>query len=230
MGGTRGPEPATADLRSPRRRGIEVVEAEVVGIEPASQRVRTTQGELPFDRLVVAPGAATDPEAFPGFRERAHHLYRLDAARRRGEALPSLGDGRVAVLVSRLPSSARLPPSRPPSWPTLSSAVGACATGRAWPCTPPSRSPCRWRPGRGQGGGRPPGRPGHGVSTPIPPSRGWIPTRASSCSQAETGRPAISFFPCPPPRPWRRWPRAVSPTAGPSSRSIRTPWPADGRG
>jgi len=103
MSGDRRPAQVTADLRPLRRRGIEVVDAEVVGIDTAERRVRTAEAQLPYDRLVVALGAAGAPESFPGFRERAHDVYSLEGARAAGEALRGFAGGRVAVLVCRLP-------------------------------------------------------------------------------------------------------------------------------
>ncbi|MCZ7528018.1 MAG: NAD(P)/FAD-dependent oxidoreductase [Acidimicrobiia bacterium] len=103
MAGWRTPEGVTADLRRLRRRGIELVEAEVEGVDPDGRAVATTAGPLAYDRLVVALGAELDPEALPGFAEHAHSVYTLDGAAAAGRALQGLDEGRVAVVVSSLP-------------------------------------------------------------------------------------------------------------------------------
>lgn len=103
MSGSRRAGQISADIRGLRRRGIEVVEAAAEGIDPQRQRVVTSAGDLPFDRLVVALGAELAPETLPGFAEAAHNVYTLAGAESANRALAGLERGRVAVLVSRLP-------------------------------------------------------------------------------------------------------------------------------
>lgn len=103
MSGSRRAEQISADIRGLRRRGIEVVEASIEGIDPQRQRVATSAGDLSYDRLVVALGAELAPQMLPGFSEGAHNLYTLEGAEAAGQALAGLEQGRVAVLVSRLP-------------------------------------------------------------------------------------------------------------------------------
>jgi sulfide:quinone oxidoreductase len=101
--GARRPAQITADLRRLRRRGIEFVEADILGIDPTQRRVKTTEAELTYDRLVVSLGAELAPDALPGFSDGAHNVYTLDGALHARAALQRLHGGRVAVLVSRLP-------------------------------------------------------------------------------------------------------------------------------
>jgi len=103
MTGARRPEQITADLGGLRRRDIDVVRAEVLGIDTEGRTVRTTAGALRYDRLVIALGAELAPEALPGFAEGAHNVYTLEGAAAAGQALRNFNGGRVAVLVSRLP-------------------------------------------------------------------------------------------------------------------------------
>lgn len=103
MTGARKPAQVTRDLRRLRRRGIELVEAEARTLDPESRRVETTDGQVAYDRLVIALGAELVPEALPGFAEAAHNVYTLDGALTAGRALAALEGGRVVVLVSRLP-------------------------------------------------------------------------------------------------------------------------------
>lgn len=101
--GARRPEQIRADRRRLRRAGIEVVEAEVLDIDPTHRTVRTSEAELSFDRLVIALGAELAPELLPGFAAAAHNVYTLDGAVAAGEALVRFEGGRLAVVVSRLP-------------------------------------------------------------------------------------------------------------------------------
>ncbi len=103
MSGSRRASQISADVRGLRRRGIEVIEASVDGIDPQRQRVSTSTGELSYDRLVIALGAELAPESLPGFAEAAHNLYTLAGAESANRALAGLERGRVAILVSRLP-------------------------------------------------------------------------------------------------------------------------------
>ncbi len=103
MSGSRRAGQITADVRGLRRRGIEVVEGSVEGIDPQRQRVMTSAGDLSYDRLVVALGAELAPATLPGFAESANNLYTLAGAESANRALAGLDRGRVAILVSRLP-------------------------------------------------------------------------------------------------------------------------------
>lgn len=103
MTGARRPEQITRDLRRLRRRGIEVLDAEVTAIDTENRRVVTTTREVAADALVIALGAALDPGAVPGFPGAAHNLYTLDGAMTAGDALRDVQSGSMAVLVSGTP-------------------------------------------------------------------------------------------------------------------------------
>ena len=103
MTGARRLDDVTADLRRLRQRGIELVEAQVEGIDVANRSVATLAGPVAYDRLVVALGAELAPEALPGFPEAARSVYTPEGAAEAGRALREHQGGRVVVLVSRLP-------------------------------------------------------------------------------------------------------------------------------
>jgi sulfide:quinone oxidoreductase len=103
MNGTRQPGQVTAERARLRRAGIEIVQAGIHEIDVARQRVKTSEAEIGFDRLVIALGADLDPDAVPGFPGAAHNLYTLDGAAAAASALRGLEAGRVVVAVSRLP-------------------------------------------------------------------------------------------------------------------------------
>ncbi len=103
MTGTRRPGQVTARRARLRRAGIEVLQAEAREIDLTGRRVKTSEAEIGFDRLVIALGADLAPGALPGFTEAAHNLYTLDGAAAAGEALRRFDGGRVAVAISSLP-------------------------------------------------------------------------------------------------------------------------------
>ncbi|OGS50857.1 MAG: hypothetical protein A3K65_06285 [Euryarchaeota archaeon RBG_16_68_12] len=103
MLGLRRPDQVQRSLGALRRRGIEVVNDEIVSINTGSRVVRTAGREFPYDHLILAMGADLVPDAVPGFREHAHHVYDLDAALRFKGAIERFEAGTVAVGVARLP-------------------------------------------------------------------------------------------------------------------------------
>jgi sulfide:quinone oxidoreductase len=103
MTGARRPGQVSRDRRGLRRAGVEVLQAEVLGIDLAGRTVKTSQAELGFDRLVVALGVELAPQALPGFEQAAHNLYTLQGVTGAGEALGRFDGGRLVVVVSGLP-------------------------------------------------------------------------------------------------------------------------------
>ena len=103
MTGARRPEQLNADRRRLRRSGIEMLQADALEIDPAHRQVKTSEGEVRFDRLVIALGAELAPDTLDGFSEAAHNVYTLDGATAAADALGRFDGGRVAVVVSRLP-------------------------------------------------------------------------------------------------------------------------------
>lgn len=103
MLGLREGHQITRDLFRLKRKGIEVIQAEVEGIDLKAQRVGTTTGELSYDYLVIALGAEAMPEAMPGLAEVAHNVYDLRGAEKLWDALRGFGGGRVAVAIASLP-------------------------------------------------------------------------------------------------------------------------------
>lgn len=103
MAGLRRPEQITTSLTRLRRRGIDVLGAEALEIDPSARTVKTTAELLHYDRLVVSLGAELAPEALPGFPESALSVYTLDGAIAAGRALRTFEGGRLVVAVSGLP-------------------------------------------------------------------------------------------------------------------------------
>ena len=105
MTGDRRPDQVVRDLRTLVRPGVDVVEAEVVGLDPAGGRVETTRKPISYDYLVIALGAEFAPEAIVGLAGGARTFYTWDGAARLYEALQAFPErgGTVAVVVSAVP-------------------------------------------------------------------------------------------------------------------------------
>jgi len=103
MTGERRAEQITRDLRALVRPGVEIVHAEVRGIDLAAGRVHTDGESIAYDHLILALGAELAPEAIPGLAQAAHTFYTLDGADRLRSELAEFKGGSVAVVVSALP-------------------------------------------------------------------------------------------------------------------------------
>lgn len=103
MVGSRRPEQITRDLRQMIRPEVQIVESTAEEIDLDGQRVKTSNGVLPYDYLVLALGAALAPEGLPGFTAAANTPYDLAGATAIWNSLQKFDGGRVAVLVSSMP-------------------------------------------------------------------------------------------------------------------------------
>lgn len=103
MNGSRRSEQVTKDYSRLRSRGVELVQAEALEIDVPGRVVKTTDGALAYDRLVIALGAELAPDAVPGLSQGAHNFYSLEGAVAARHALEGLSGGSVAVVVARLP-------------------------------------------------------------------------------------------------------------------------------
>jgi sulfide:quinone oxidoreductase len=103
MTGDREPEQIRRPLAGLLRRGVELVQAEVIGIDPAHRKVRTGATEIAYDHLLVALGADLFPEAIPGLASASHTFFTFDGAARLRDTLKAFSGGRIAVVVSAMP-------------------------------------------------------------------------------------------------------------------------------
>jgi sulfide:quinone oxidoreductase len=101
--GFREPTQVQHPLGPLRSRGLDVFEAEVIGLDIRGKVVLTTSRSIPFDRLIIALGAEYAPELVPGYSQWAHHMYDLDSAVRMGEAVRSFSQGKILLGIARLP-------------------------------------------------------------------------------------------------------------------------------
>ena len=84
-------------------RGIEVIEAVIEAIDPATRIVRLADRSLEADALVVALGAEQAPEQVPGLVEHGINVWDRAEAGRAHAALEGLAGGRLVVGVFGLP-------------------------------------------------------------------------------------------------------------------------------
>ncbi len=94
---------ASVPLARLERQGVDFTQAEVTAIELEEGAIQTTAGRIPYDQLVLAPGAALAAEAVEGLAEGAHGFYTLEDAERLHEALVGFGGGRVLIVVAATP-------------------------------------------------------------------------------------------------------------------------------
>ncbi len=103
MTGDREPDRIRRPLAELLRRGVELLQAEVLGIDPVLRKVRTSAAELAYDHLVVALGADLAPDAIPGLAAASHTFYTFDGAARLRDILKTFSGGRIAVVVAATP-------------------------------------------------------------------------------------------------------------------------------
>jgi sulfide:quinone oxidoreductase len=97
-----------ADLWRPERtllrKGIRLAINEAQAIDQKNRVVRLAHGpSLPYDYLVLAPGARLDPAAVPGFAENAHHFYNGPAALKLRDAIQHFQGGTVVLGPASIP-------------------------------------------------------------------------------------------------------------------------------
>ena len=100
MVGWRRKEQIQKPLSLLERKGIRVINALVQKIDYESRRVFTSNGDEPYDYLVIALGADTFPEKMPGFSEGAYNLYDLSGAEKIRETIEDFDKGHIIILIT----------------------------------------------------------------------------------------------------------------------------------
>lgn len=101
--GSRSPERLSRPLTRLNRRGVSFRVGAVQGLDVSARRVRLGDGEVPYDYLVLSPGAELRPEALPGLAEGGRNLYTVDGAAGLNADLSRFQGGRLVVLVAAMP-------------------------------------------------------------------------------------------------------------------------------
>src|SRR5690625_3798971 len=89
-----------ADVAGP---GLQMLQAEVLAIDPQTRTVTLDSGELTADVLVVALGADLHPAATPGLVEGGQEFYSVPGAEAARDALENFDGGRVLIAVTSTP-------------------------------------------------------------------------------------------------------------------------------
>lgn len=103
MTGDREPDQIRRPVARLLRRGVKLVQGEVLGIDPVQRKVRTSAAEVAYDHLVVALGADLAADAIPGLAAASHTFYTFDGAARLRDSLQAFSGGSIAVVVSSMP-------------------------------------------------------------------------------------------------------------------------------
>ena len=101
--GTRRPERLSRPLTRLNRRGISFRFGAVQGIDLSTRRVRLDDGEVPYDYLLLSPGAELRPEALSGLAQGGRSLYSLEGAAGLNADVSRFQGGRLVVLVAAMP-------------------------------------------------------------------------------------------------------------------------------
>jgi sulfide:quinone oxidoreductase len=101
--GTRRPERLSRPLTRLNRRGVSFRCGAVQGLDVSARKVRVDDGEVPYDYLLLSPGAELRPEALPGLSQGGRNLYTLDGAAGLNADLSRFPGGRLVVLVAAMP-------------------------------------------------------------------------------------------------------------------------------
>ncbi len=103
MLGKRRTEKIQKPLSLLKRKGIEVVNEEIIRIDPASKTVKTQGGGYKYDYLIVSLGAELVPEKIKGLAQSGYNLYDLREVERLRDNLKKFAGGKVAIVISSLP-------------------------------------------------------------------------------------------------------------------------------
>ncbi len=101
--GTRRPERLSRPLSRLNRGGVSFRLGAVQGLDLTRRLVRLGDGEVPYDYLLLAPGAELRPDLLPGLEESGRNLYTLDGAAALNADLSRFQGGRLVVLVAAMP-------------------------------------------------------------------------------------------------------------------------------
>jgi sulfide:quinone oxidoreductase len=101
--GTRRPERLSRPLSRLNRGQVTCRVGAVQGLDVRARRVRLADGDVPYDYLLLSPGAELRPEVLPGLAEGGRNLYTLEGAAGVNADLSHFQGGRVVVLVAAMP-------------------------------------------------------------------------------------------------------------------------------
>lgn len=98
--GRREPNRIQRPLERLRRKGIDVLTAEIVAIDVAARAVTVDGQKLSGDAIIVSLGADLASDLIPGLAAAGHNLYTVDGATTFRDALSTFRAGRIVVLTA----------------------------------------------------------------------------------------------------------------------------------
>lgn len=96
-------------LKTLLRKDLEIINEEVININPNTKTVYTNTQAIQTDFIIIATGAELYPETIPGFNEHCLNLYDTSGAFEIYQKLKSFTSGKIEILVTRTPF--RCPPA-----------------------------------------------------------------------------------------------------------------------
>jgi sulfide:quinone oxidoreductase len=109
MVGERQPHDISRSLKRLEKRNVQVVQSEIVGIDPSRQEVALQKEKINYDYLIVSLGMQTRPDLVPGFAQASQHPWEMESALRLRESLTTFEGGKVVIGVPLGPY--RCPPA-----------------------------------------------------------------------------------------------------------------------
>lgn len=101
--GRRLPEDGARPYSSLLAEHVRFVHDEIVAIDCGARTVHTRTQALPYDDLVIATGAAMDPERIPGLAQASYNLCAVGHVVQLKQALVEVESGAVVIAVSATP-------------------------------------------------------------------------------------------------------------------------------
>ena len=103
MTGTRKERQVQRHLSALKERNITIVNAPITLLDPAEKSIVAGDTRWTGDALVIAVGAALDPQVVPGLADEAGNFYTVAGAQAVWDQLQTIEQGRIVVLISRIP-------------------------------------------------------------------------------------------------------------------------------
>lgn len=103
MNGTRTFENSTGSLFDLAKKQIEFLNEEILQIDLENKIVKTTLKETSYDFLVIAMGAALDPQKISGLTENGLNLYDYRESEKIHDKILNLQSGKIAISITSMP-------------------------------------------------------------------------------------------------------------------------------
>lgn len=101
--GKRTPQSITRNLSNLEKKGVEFLNAEINGIDPAKKLVNTSKGNLNCDYMIISLGVECRPETVPGFSRYAYNIYDFYEVARAYKMISRFQEGHLVLFISSIP-------------------------------------------------------------------------------------------------------------------------------